>query len=223
MIKFKGIDLFTKGIIVEKTPTISKGKKKINIYEIDGRNGFLSIDTGVYAPFSITLECHCKDTANKEDIKQFLDGYGTLSFDDEKQYTAIVNDAIPFEKVMNFKRFQINFLVNPIAEDIIATSSTISSSPTTLTINDTYSEIYPILKIAGSGDIEITINNKTFYLNDIDGEYILDCKNKVITKNNINASSSMYGDFPTLINGENTISYTGTISSFEIEYRKTYL
>jgi len=51
MVQWNGIDFKEKGIIVESPPKISKAKKKINIYEVEGRNGFLSVDTGVYESF----------------------------------------------------------------------------------------------------------------------------------------------------------------------------
>ena len=87
MVKWNNIDFKDKGIVVEKTPTISKGKKNIDTYTIEGRNGFLSIDRGTYQPFSLSIECHAKESANFDEIKAFLDGYGTLSFDGEREYT----------------------------------------------------------------------------------------------------------------------------------------
>lgn len=222
MVLWNGTDLKTKGIIVEKTPTISKAKKKIDVYQIEGRNGFLSVDTGVYEPFSVSIECHCSETANMDEIKAFLDGYGTLSFDGARQYTAIVDNTIPFEKVQMFKRFQISFLVNPIAEKITPTTLTLTSL-STFTIN-TYSTVYPTLTIACSGDVSITINSQTFYLSDTNGTYTLDCKNKeIFDSNNANKSSLMNGDFPTFVNGSNSISTTGTITTITASYKETYL
>lgn len=224
MVLWKGIDLRDKGIIVEYTPKISKAKKKIDVYEIEGRNGFVSIDTGSYEPFSMPVECHISDRANKDEICEFLDGYGTLSLDGIRQYTAIINNAIEFEKILKFKKFLINFLVNPIAEDIESKNINIDSNNYILNINDTYSSIFPILKITCSGDVTFVINNKTFILKGTSGSYILDCKNKVITDSfGNNASSIMLYDFPTLEKGDNTINYIGEVSNFEIEYRKTYL
>lgn len=224
---WKGRNLKEFGIIVEKTPEISKANKKINIYEIDGRNGFLSEDTETYEAFSLSVECHAKDNANFDDICEYLDGYGTLSLDGKKQYTAIINNSIPFEKVLMFRKFIIQFLVNPICEDIEITTYNVSTNPSVLSINNTYYDIEPKITLTCSGDVSITINNskenKTFYLDDTDGTYILDCKNKVITKNGVNASNIMIGDFSKLVKGNNSISYTGTITQFEIEYKKTYL
>ena len=224
MLIWKGIDVTQKGIIVEYTPKVSKGKKKIQTYEIDGRNGFISIDTNTYEPFSVSVQCHFKDSVDRDEICEYLDGYGTLSFDGERQYTAIIKNAIEFEKVLSFKKFPIQFLVNPIAEDINSTIVSVTSNDFEFEINNTYYNVYPTLVIECQGDISITINNQTFYLNNTDDTYTLDCKNKVIVDSNgDNASSLMLYDFPTLKKGTNEVSYTGTITNFQIEYRKTYL
>lgn len=224
---WKGINLKELGIIIEKTPKISKANKKINIYEIDGRNGFLSEDTGTYEAFSLSVECHIRDTANIDEICEYLDGYGTLSLDGNRQYTAIINNTIPFEKVLMFKKFVIQFLVNPICEDIVSIIYNVKSNNSTLSINNTYYDIEPTITLTCSGDVSITINNskenKTFYLDNASGTYVLDCKNKVIVKDNVNSSNIMQGDFPKLVKGNNSISYTGTITQFKIEYKKTYL
>lgn len=223
MYKWKNEDLRDYGIIVEKIPTVSKAKKKIDIIQVEGRNGFLSIDTGAYEPFNVTLECHCTDNANLDEIKAFLDGYGTLSFDGSRQYTAVIDNTIPFETILPiFKKFQISFIVNPIAEDINSTTIDLTNE-SEFTI-ETYAEIYPTLEIECSGDVSVTINNQTFYLNDANSTYTLDCKNKVIIdSNNQNASSVMNGDFPTFKNGTNQINTTGTITSITATYKKTYL
>lgn len=221
MIKWKNIDLSTKGIVVEKTPTISKGKKRIETYTIDGRNGFLSIDRGTYEPFSLSIQCHAKEDANFDEIKAFLDGYGTLSFDGVREYTAIVNNAIPFEKVQMFKSFVIQFMVNPIAHDITATTIDLLSGD--FTITGATALMHPTLTITCSGDVSITINNNTFTLDDADGTYILDCENKVITSSGVNASNIMSGDFPTFKNGENDVETSGTITTFTASYKKAYL
>lgn len=220
MVKWNNIDFSSMGIVVEKTPKISKGQKRIETYSVAGRNGFLSIDKGTYEPFSLQVECHAKETANFDDIKAFLDGYGTLSFDGEREYTAIVNNAIPFEKVQMFKSFVVSFMVNPISHDITATNINITSD--TFNVGGNY-ETYPILTIVATGDIEVTINNSTFAIEGADGTYILDCDKKIITKNGLNAANVMSGEFPKFVVGENTIDTTGTITSISASYKNAYL
>lgn len=221
MVKWNNIDFKEKGIIVEKTPTISKGKKRIETYSVEGRNGFLSIDRGTYEPFSVSISCHAKETTNFDEIKAFLDGYGTLSFDGEREYTAVVNNAIPFEKVQMFKSFVVQFMVNPIAHDITSTSINLLNGD--FEITGATSEMTPTILIEATGDVSITINNKTFTLEETDGEYILDCENKVIQHNGLNASNIMSGDFPIFKVGENTIETTGTITTMTASYKKAYL
>ena len=221
MVKWNGIDFKDKGIVVEKTPTISKGKKDIETYTIEGRNGFLSIDRGTYQPFSLQVECHARETANFDEIKAFLDGYGTLSFDGVREYTAIVNNAIPFEKVQMFKSFAVQFMVNPIAHDITHTTLSITDN---FTISGATAKMYPTLTlVAAAGGADVLINGVEFTTSNEDAAtYILDCENKVITKNGVNAASEMSGDFPYFKNGENTYEGTG-VTSLSASYKKAYL
>lgn len=229
MIKWKNVTFASKGIIAERVPTIAKGKKNITTYQVEGRDGFLAVDSGTYQPWVLTIPCHfATDTADFDEIKEFLDGFGTLSFDGVREYTAIVDAQIDFEKVKqaNFRRFPVQFLVNPIAEKITATTTTISSSPYTLTIADATAKMWPTLTIKGSGDCTFTFNGATFNLSSLNSSltYTLDCKNKVITDNNgNNCASQMLYDFPSLNPGTNTISYTGTVSTFTVQYREAYL
>lgn len=227
--KWKGVSLCQYGIIVEKVPKIPKGKKKIEIYEIEGRNGFLTIDSDVYEPFLISLECHINTDAYSLDvIKHFLDGYGTLSIDGQREYNAIIQNQIDFEKVaqLGFRKFIIQFLCNPIAHEINPIQKEISSNSETFEISDATANMYPTITLAGSGNVNITVNNKTFCLTELDSTktYTLDCENKVIIDNNAtNVANKMLYDFPYLIPGENSVSYTGTITNFVISYKKAYL
>lgn len=227
MVKFKGIDLSTKGIVVEKIPTITKGKKRIDTYEVEGRNGLLMVDKGTYDSFICSLSCHFNETYSIDAIKSLLDGYGTLTLDGLREYEAVVNNQIDFEEIARtgFRKFPIQFLCNPIAHDIESTEKTISSSPTTFEIVQT-ANTYPVITLKGSGDVSITFNNKVFYLYSLDSSktYTLDCNAKEITDQlGNNCSNQMRYDFPYLKPGENTITYSGTITQFKITYKKAYL
>lgn len=226
MVKWKNAELSTYGIVVEKTPTISKGKKRIETYSIDGRSGFLTIDKGTYEPFTVSIECHAKEGADFNQIKAFLDGYGAVSFDNSKEYTGIINNAISFEKVANFKSFMIQFLLNPIAKDITATTTTISSSPATLNITGATYKMEPIITLQGTGEVTLTINNKVFTITGLEAgkTYTIDCELKEAEDNNHNnILNNTAGDFPELTPGANTIEYTGSITSLQINYKKAYL
>ena len=231
MIIFKGYDLKTKGIIVESLPIIQKAKKRIDTYEIYGRNGFLSVDNNTYDSWELQVECHLADNANMDNIAKFLDGYGTISFDGIKQSTAIVNNNIPFETIFNsgFKKFTLSFLVNPIFEDIadrvISLPFSAQDNYYASLLEGTFNyNIYPKeIEIEISSDADFYINRRKFSLKS--GHYFLDCKNKEIyDSNHVNQSSKMSGDFPYLdTSGSNLFICSINPTKFKMTYNNTHL
>lgn len=227
MVKFKGIDLSTKGIVVEKIPTITKGKKRIDTYEVEGRNGLLMVDKGTYDSFICSLSCHFNETYSIDEIKSLLDGYGSLTLDGLREYEAVVNNQIDFEEIARtgFRKFPIQFLCNPIAHDVEATEVSITESPTLINISQT-ANTYPVITLKGSGDVVLYFNNKACNLYSLDSSktYTLDCNAKeIVDQSGNNCSNQMRYDFPYLQPGDNTIAYTGTITQLKITYKKAYL
>lgn len=217
----------SKGVVIENIPTITKPKKRMTQYTIPGRNGVLNVDEGTYETISLTLNCHFQDgNANILELNNWLDGFGKLSLDGIKYYEGIINNNIPYEQITNFKKFQVNFLLNPIQKKIIPTTNVIDISEATNTIEvGGTTNTYPTITIEGEGQLIIRINEITFTLDNADGEYILDSEAKEIIHNNQSAMSIMSGDFPYLIPGDNEIfiSGTGTYTSMSITYNESYL
>lgn len=227
-ILWNGTALNALGIVVDRIPPITKGKKRIETYDVPGRNGFLAVDEGTYEPFVLSLECHMRSSEDFDAVKAALDGYGTLSLDNGvRQYTAIVNNQIDFEKVRQapFRRFPVQFLVNPIAVETAVNTVTVTSSPTTINIADATTEMFPTITLEGSDLLHITFNNTSFtFIADNTKTYTFQCDLKeVFDDDDLNASALMNGDFPLLKPGTNTISYTGTVTSFTVQYSKAYL
>lgn len=219
---------FDKGVIIEKIPTITKPKKRFNTYNIPGRNGVLNIDQGTYDTIACTLECHFRDdTTNITTLNSWLDGFGKLSLDGVKYYEGIISNNIPYDQLQNFKKFQVNFTLNPIQKKITANEVVvdISEATQTIAVGGTY-KTYPVIELEGTGQLIVRIGETTFTITaNGDYPYIIDCEAKEITQNNVNVSSSMNGDFPALIPGDNEIylSGTGTYTSMTITYHESYL
>lgn len=220
--KWNGVTFNSKGIVIEETPVMPKAKRNFTQYTIPGKNGFTSIDNKTYEAIPFTLKCHYKEgTGNREEIAAWLDGYGTLQIDGEKEYTGYISNSIPFEKVINFKKFPVQFMLQPIAKALNKTTINMTSSGSFS--SDTYTDAYPIIKVTGTGNITIGLNGTQFTIYNASGEYILDCEAKVITKNGFNESANMSGDFPHVVKGSNALTVTGTITALSIEYKKSYL
>ena len=146
--KWKGTTFNSKGIIIEKTPIVSKPNHSYTQYEIPGRSGFLSIDNKTYEPIILELECHLDtNNVNMNEIRSWLDGYGELQVDNEKKYTGYISSSIPFEKVMNFRKFMIVFTLQPLAKAL--TPTTIDALSINSFNSDTYTETNPKITITG--------------------------------------------------------------------------
>lgn len=220
--KWKGTSFNSKGIIIEKTPIVPKPMHSYTKYTIPGKSGYLSIDNKTYEPITFSLECHLNtDNANVDEIRAWLDGYGELQIDNDKVYEGYISNSISFEKIVNFRKFIIQFMLQPIARSATATIVVATESTTFNSASITNSN--PIITVIGTGNIIVDLNNVSFTIYDADGTYVLDCGAKIITKNNINQSSNMSGDFPYVVPGTNSISITGTITSVSISYYKTFL
>ena len=219
--KWNNVSFNSMGIIIESTPIVSIPKHSFTEYVIPGRNGSLNEDNKTFDTISFSLDCHF-NTDNVSDInalRKWLQGYGTLQLDNEKVYIGRISNAIPIEKVMNFRKFKIQFMLQPIARALNVTTVTSTSSFTA----DTYMDSYPIITLTASGNVTVILNDVTFTLSDTNGTYVLDCDAKVITKNGSNASNIMSGDFPKVISGGNSLNVVGSVSGFKIEYYKTFI
>lgn len=220
--KWKGITFNSMGVVIEETPIMPKPKNNFTQYTIPGRNGFLAIDNKTYNSIPFTLKCHYNsENANRDEIAAWLDGYGTLQIDGEKEYTGFISNTIPFEKVVRFRKFPVQFMLQPIAKALETT--TINALGVDDFDSDTFVETYPIITITGTGDISFSINNINFTIYEASGTYILDCEAKIITKNGINQSMNMSGDFPYIVNGNNSIVKSGNITAVSIEYKQTFI
>lgn len=222
---YNGISSRDMGVILKKLPPITKPKKRIEIVQVPGRNGTLHIDENCYEPISISLECTLKKNINVRDITKWLIEFGTITFSDEldKYYNATITNSIPLERVFRlYREFIIQLELQPIAQ---STQEYIyncnNTNENTLKI-DSSAEMYPYIKLTGTGEVKLTINNKICTVT-IDDEYIeLDSELQNAYKGVKNKNDKMNGEFPILIPGNNKIQITGN-ATMQIKYRKAYI
>ncbi len=222
---YNGISSKDMGVILKKLPPITKPKKRIEIVQVPGRNGTLHIDENCYEPINISLECTLKKNINVRDITKWLIEFGTITFSDEldKYYNATITNSIPLERVFRlYREFIIQLELQPIAQ---STQEYIyncnNTNENTLKI-DSSAEMYPYIKLTGTGEVKLTINNKICTVT-IDDEYIeLDSELQNAYKGVKNKNDKMNGEFPILIPGNNKIQITGN-ATMQIKYRKAYI
>lgn len=223
--KWKGVSLFSRGIVVEKIPVVDIPTHSFTKYKIPGRNGSLIVDNKTFDEIPLSLECHFDDNrvVDINALRSWLQGYGTLQLDSEKVYTGYVSSKIPMEQILHFKKFVIQFMLQPIAKSTTVTTVTATANKTFN--SNSYTDSLPVITVTTNGAIDIILNNERISLGD-SGTFVLDCEAKVITQNGLNASSKMAGVFPRIVPGTNTLIIEGPASrqvSIQIDYYKTYL
>jgi len=204
-------------LIINKLPSIFKAAKDIEKIELQGRDGFLTKDNESYKSIVKSVECTIKNLSQIDFICSWLSGGGEVIFSNEpdKIYKATIINQIEFKRAfVNFHSFIILFECQPHKYSIDNNIVTLSTSGTIFNSSTTSSK--PVIKIYGTGSVDLIINSNVIHLTSvvdyvvIDSE-LMDCYKDTVLKNNY-----MNGDFPILIKGDNVISWIGTVTKVEI-------
>lgn len=224
--EFGGKDSFLDfGIYVEKRPNIPSPERRVTYTDVPGMDSRLRRDEGTYGDITLSVECSLLgDPVSKiSAIKGWLLGAGeadlVFSHIPGRKYLAQVVNSIDFEIVLKItSHFVIMFNCQPFQYATDNTPVTVSESAT-LTNPGTVKS-FPVIRVTGSGTGALTVSGKTVSFSDIDGTVTLDSAiqetyqetgTELISKN-----STMTGEYPALLPGKNTISFSGGITSLEI-------
>ena len=212
---------------ITKLPSIFKAEKDINFIEIEGRDGVLTQDLGSYRSVVKTVECIITDLTQIDYICSWLSGGGEVIFSNEptRKYKATIKNQIEFTQLVStydYHNFLIQFECQPhkysLSNDII----TLTTTPQTI-LNSGSANSRPIIKVFGTGAITLTINSKVVTLTNIVDYIIIDSDLMDAYKDTQIMNNYMSGEFPELIPGNNTISWTGTVTKVEITLNSRWL
>lgn len=209
---------------------IPVSQKEIETISIAGRNGTLTKELG-FLDRSITVNFNFK-TRNRNDnmskkirnITSLLLNAKKISFTDDKEVYYKVKAVSISDIERNLRvlgSFSATFTVDPFAY----------YSPNSKILLTNHSKIYnigtyesePHIKVFGTGNATLNINNKDLTLKDIDGFIEIDSELKETFKDSVSKNDKKVGEYPLFLIGENTISWTGNITKIEIEPRWRFL
>jgi phage-related protein len=219
---WKNEDSRNMGIVVKKLPPHIKPSERIEKITIPSRSGYLIQSENAYDAEQIKIECGLKKDADLYEVANWLRGTDKLILSDDttKFYDATIINSIPFDIVFKYWRdFIIVFDPQPFLKSVNKITEVITTASSEIEVLGTH-ETTPIITINGSGDYTITINNKTFNLDNVDNQIVIDSEMMNCTEDSgaTNANNKMSGNFPILISGTNDIDVVGTFSSIVIEY-----
>lgn len=220
---WKGTRCTEYGIYVAQQPEIIRPSERVTFQSIPGRSGTLTTLEGqdVYDDFLLSVDCRISDTSRLNDIGTWLKGMDKVTFANRQggfHHAHIVNQ-IPFEQILRghpHRHFLVNFRCQPFfyltgVPDITVTSSgTVVNNPGNL-----YSE--PVLTIVLTGDAHITVGGSYFTLTGLTGAVTVDTPLMETYKTYSSHNSSMSGEYPTLMVGQNIIAWTGGVEQITIK------
>ena len=138
-----------------------------------------------------------------------------LSTDLNCYYEAICANKLDIsEMVENFGECLIVFNCKPLKREVFGDSRITLTQSSTLYNNGLASS--PYIKVVGSGDITININNQELVLKDVENYIEVDTELYNCFKDNENQNNKMYSDFPVLEEGINNINWQGNVTRLEI-------
>ena len=220
------------GIIVVEGPPEILAQEEYEEIDIEGRNGTLTINKGTFPNIEKSF---ILTTINlDQDINLIIEKIKTWLFNikDNKLLYAIQNRYNIVKKIVieedikttfeEYGDFKVKFVCEPFYYDLLEKNITVTQKQTIISNNGDFASS-PRIIIYGTGDLQITINDTTVQINNVDESVLLDSKLFLcLDKDNNNKSIDMIGNFPLLDKGKNTITWTGNITKLEISPRIIY-
>ena len=210
-------------------PTIELNNEVYDTQDIEGRNGSVYIDLDYYKDrtleFSFDLRC-TNITEKLYEVKEWLLNVNDnrLVFNNDKCYMVKKVLLNSFKQVnIHLAELEVSFIVEPFLYSLEETSYTFTTKNFSIYNNGTQ-EADTIIKIYGTGNIQISNNGETMQIDDVSDYVLLDSKAmECIDSNGASKDWNTIGNYIKLDSGENNFELTGSVTKTEITYRETYL
>lgn len=216
-------------LYLENYPSIPISNEEYEEIQVEGRSGNLIINKGTYPdkkiPFTFTV-LSPQIEIDFERIYEWL-----TEIEDNRLIFGRNDRCYKVKKVIfgNIQKefrtigeFDVTFLCEPFTEDLDKTVHEITTSGFKINYNgnapgDT------LIKVYGSGNIQLTINSETMQINNVSNYIEIDSElMQVRNQDKTSKDDDASGDFILLEKGENVISYTGSVTKIVVEYTTKY-
>lgn len=225
---FKGKNSDTiQGLLISELPSIVKPTMRQEVMEVDGRDGEVYRFKG-YDSYDRTVEIGLFGEFDIDEITHFFSGEGVAIFSNEptKKYIARITKQVEFERLIRFRKAKVNFTVQPWKYAVGEQAVESTTSPLTVK-NAGYELSKPLIKIEGSAGTEtrLSLNGSEFMAVTIPPEGVIWLDSEALNCYNLNADKNQFvkGKFAELVTGNNTITWTGTLTKVTIEPRSRWI
>lgn len=216
-------------IQVEHPPGYEFPERDYESVHVPGRNGDVIIEYESYKNVDVIYEISVGDQ-NKSFYKMAHDisvwlhsasNYARLEDSYEPDYyrMALYTEAASIENILNHGgKVEITFNCKP--QKFLKTGDrTKAFKKSGIIKNPTTFESYPIITVKGAGDGSITIGSYVVDIKNINSSIVIDCDYQDAYSGSVNKNQDVTlrnGAFPRLVPGNNTISFSGGVTSLEV-------
>lgn len=220
--KFKGARSDDMHVRLTKFPKLIRAEERVTEVMIPGRPEPLTVlegDRPVYKSITLTPELTLLAAADKNAVKAWVSGAGDLIFSDDPDYCyhARAVAEMELEQIIRGKKLR------SIAPKFKCSPFLYLSNPETYTNSTSFSITNPgtveadsIWEITGNGDINFLVGDKVMLLDSINGSIVIDCDQRIAYKDNVLMTGLISGDWPTLLTGATTVSWTGSVTQVKL-------
>lgn len=223
-IELNGVNSQTiQGLLIQELPPITKPKMRANVEEIDGRNGDIITELG-YSAYDKVVVIGLYGDFDINQVVEYFNSSGIVTFSNEedKYYKYQILDQIDFNRLIRFRTANVKMHVQPFKYSLTDNSKIFTiDNETSIDITNAgnyYSK--PVMTITGSGTLQISLNGIQIFTISLGNEesITIDTENMEAYNETTLLNRSVIGNYDNfkLINGKNTISWSGTITQIQI-------
>lgn len=223
-----------KYVIVDEYPDIVRPPLRLETVRIPGRDGDLTLmGTDAYEPYDKGVKCIALPAATLTDLAGWLKGSGYVVFGNEPlyKYPARIAEQIDFATALRgreHRRFTVKFRTQPWKELATTPEDQVVTSSGTSVSNAGTLDALPVLTVTGSGTVTVLVGSLySFTLTGMSSgtPLRLDCAAGIVTDEDVlvNYTDMMSGQFPRLIPGSSTVSWTGSVTSIAVTKNQRWL
>lgn len=210
-----------KGLLISELPPITKPNMRVKETVIDGVDGSIIEELG-YESYDKTVAIGLKIGADLDKVLEFFTGNGEVVFSNEPEryYIARIIKNIDYTRLLRFRVATVTFRVQPFKYnrvEVARQATTDRASMIVENIGNYFSK--PLIAITGSGTVVLSVNgNKicTYTFPSGENMVLLDSEKQDAYLNNTLKNRNMVGEFPVFAKGNNTVSWSGTVTSVQI-------
>ena len=217
---------------IKEINNLSSPSRALEAHQVLGRNGELIVDNGNYNNFQLQLTCYLDGRPERNNKDKNLDqlaselkawlqtefSYSPIAIEgDDFYYEGYCDNALDLKELfVNYAEVLITFNCKPLKKKDGELITIIQQGQT---ITNEYMDSEPYIKVYGTGDITISINDRPLKFKNVENYIEVDTELMNCFKDNINQNNRMYSDFPILTAGENTFTWVGNVIKIELEPR----